>query len=1126
MYNGALNFSETEAKKGYRLKYVEVYNWGTFNKRIWRFETNGESALMTGGNGSGKSTMIDAIATLLVPRRKLRYNGVPNGNERSLRSYVFGYYKKESDANGNARDVPLRGLNDYTVILAVFSNEDLGHEYTLAQVLTPKESGQPDALYVTADRSLTIKGDFAAFGGNIATLRNRLRGLQGVNLHDTASAYSFEFRAKFGIESEQSLALFGQTVSMKSIDSITNLLREHMLGSQEKVSDQVDSIITGFRDLENAHNAITVAKQQVELLKPIVEDNERLESCKAAAIGIQSLINAVEPYFHEVSIEKLDSAINSLREDHALMYASKEKKAKARKNLQTERDGIISEISKNGGESINIYTQRIQSLEKEKSDVEVNLSTYSRLLANVKLNPPKSEEEFNDVLVELNQLKVATETNFSNIRNQLLEMSGIKNDLVNSVRDIDAEIVSLSNRSSNISDNSLRIRRMVCAGIEVSESDLPYAAELIQIKDDELDWEGAIERVLHGFGVSMLVPPSLYAKVAKFVNDNNLRGRLDYFEAKPTQHLQMGAREDSMLRKLEIKEDSLFAGWLRSELNARFDYTCVDSMSSYHLERKALTKSGLHKNGIRHSKDDKKRIDDRSEYVLGWSNLTKLADLQQKSQSYHDKLRAVTKDIESINQSESNNRATGNALAQLLVVDRYEKIDLQSIVTEIARLNSKITEIESSSDMLSELKKRQNEIDEALVSLDDELSLLLKNMTQNEGAQERYEADRTDYLNKLQDFDGNLIKAHKLDIESWLKNKYNSSDIELKRLDDVRLVLTKDLNHKLNAENAKINELREDIGINMSQFRLTFLREGNDLGSKVEAMPAYLALYNEIIGEKIHELEHQFKSRMKDQATDSVMMLKQDLELAKNGLKSEIELINKLVSSIDYAKGHYIVIKAHSTNDVDVSNFLSDLQSCMDDSMDITDNYEISEERFQKVKALVERLRGRPDSVQLDLNWRRKVTDVRQWFNFAAHEMGRADNIEVECYSDSNNKSNGQKEKLAYTILAASLSHQFGLSKETESTKTFRLIIIDEAFSNASPENTQYGLELFKRMKFQMVVATPMIKIDVIEPYVQQVGHASINLNKDNSSFINMSIQSYRNHPKYMEARASEEAAA
>ena len=63
----------------------------------------------------------------------------------------------------------------------------------------------------------------------------------------------------------------------------------------------------------------------------------------------------------------------------------------------------------------------------------------------------------------------------------------------------------------------------VCANADA----LPFAGELLQIRDDERDWEGAIERLLHNFGLSLLVPDEHYATV--FSNDQLVRHlRLDH----------------------------------------------------------------------------------------------------------------------------------------------------------------------------------------------------------------------------------------------------------------------------------------------------------------------------------------------------------------------------------------------------------------------------------------------------------------------------------------------------------------------------------------------------------------------------------------------------------------------
>ena len=54
----------TETLSGFRLTRLELYNWGTFDQRVWSLDANARNTLLTGDIGSGKSTIVDAVTTL------------------------------------------------------------------------------------------------------------------------------------------------------------------------------------------------------------------------------------------------------------------------------------------------------------------------------------------------------------------------------------------------------------------------------------------------------------------------------------------------------------------------------------------------------------------------------------------------------------------------------------------------------------------------------------------------------------------------------------------------------------------------------------------------------------------------------------------------------------------------------------------------------------------------------------------------------------------------------------------------------------------------------------------------------------------------------------------------------
>ncbi|MFZ0727494.1 MAG: SbcC/MukB-like Walker B domain-containing protein, partial [Desulfobacterales bacterium] len=192
----------------------------------------------------------------------------------------------------------------------------------------------------------------------------------------------------------------------------------------------------------------------------------------------------------------------------------------------------------------------------------------------------------------------------------------------------------------------------------------------------------------------------------------------------------------------------------------------------------------------------------------------------------------------------------------------------------------------------------------------------------------------------------------------------------------------------------------------------------------------------------------------------------------------------------------------------DIRDFHAELRACTEGALTGSDDAQYSEAKFLQVRRIIERFRGREGQSELDRRWTAKVTDVRNWFVFAASERWREDDGEYEHYADSGGKSGGQKEKLAYTVLAASLAYQFGLNWGEVRSRSFRFVVIDEAFGRGSDESAQYGLRLFAQLNLQLLIVTPLQKIHIIEPFVAWVGFVH---NEDGRASLlrNLSIEEY-----------------
>ena len=317
------------------------------------------------------------------------------------------------------------------------------------------------------------------------------------------------------------------------------------------------------------------------------------------------------------------------------------------------------------------------------------------------------------------------------------------------------------------------------------------------------------------------------------------------------------------------------------------------------------------------------------------------------------------------------------------------------------------------------------------------------------------------------------------------------------------------LQGQIDAGDRRLVRVRDRIIQAMMTFKEQFPLETAEFDANVEAGFEYREMLDRLRADDLPRFESRFKELLNENTIREVANFQSQLARERETIKERIARINASLGQIDYNPGRYIRLEALPAPDSDVRDFQAELRVCTEGALTGSEDAQYSEAKFLEVKRIVERLRGREGTAEQDRRWTARVTDVRNWFVFAASERWHEDDSDYEHYSDSGGKSGGQKEKLAYTILAASLAYQFGLEVGAVRSRTFRFVVIDEAFGRGSDESTQYGLRLFSKLNLQLLIVTPLQKIHVIEPYVASVGFVHIEDDRF-SRLRNLSIEEYR----------------
>src|SRR5262249_8848584 len=439
----------------------------------------------------------------------------------------------------------------------------------------------------------------------------------------------------------------------------------------------------------------------------------------------------------------------------------------------------------------------------------------------------------------------------------------------------------------------------------------------------------------------------------------------------------------------------------------------------------------------------------------------------------------------------------------------FKDLDWQSVALEIQRLQEEMRLLEEGSDVLKTLKAQLDCAASALRDCEMQLDASTKEHARLEERRDQAtsqlgaancelaslsEQERASLFPRLEDMRTQALGEHRLTVESCDNRQHD---------------LRQWLQGQIDNENRKIAGIREKIVAAMRDYCNSYPKDTYEVDASVAAAAEYRQMLAALRSDGLPRFEARFKELLNENTIREVAQFQSQLRREGQDIRERIAIINQSLLEIDYNVGRYIVLEAQASADPEIREFLNDLRTCTENTLTGTEDSAYSEAKFIEVTQIIERFRGRDGSADNDKRWTRKVTDVRNWFVFSASERWRSDGSEHEHYSDSGGKSGGQKEKLAYTILAASLAYQFGLEWRAERSRAFHFVVIDEAFGRGSDDSARYGLKLFQKMGLQLLIATPLQKIHVIEPFVAAVGFVH-NEEGRRSLLRNLTIEEYR----------------
>ena len=1102
---------------GYRLKTLQILNWGVFDQKVVTFSFDGKSTILTGLNGSGKTTTVDAILTLLIPSDKRFYNLSSENSkkrERDEKNYVLGAYGFKQEEDSKAAQY-LRQKNEVISILnGIFYEPNDSRYLSLLQVRY--FSGEDlKCLKIITEKELRIEEITQLLAKNNSQISQSAKWVQflvkayGSKSYDSFEQYKNFFMDRFGFRSDNALKLFSQTVGLKVLGDITSFIKGYMLEDKSPIAEY-EKINSVFSDLMGIERNMRKTEKQIEFLSKTVDLGELFTVVQAELDGIKESLEGLECWFishvltlGEEEIERRELDISAL--------TNQIEKNKAEVN---QLNDLLSSLKSDN--DINV----LKDLDRAIKDAEINeknkrdkRNTYDNLVSklnaqNFKLDATDdSERAFKLNREKLPQLEALAKTENDKINAKILRNGVDSNNIQIEIKKVKDEIQSLEDRENKIPSSLILLREEIAKNTQINVSSLPFLGELVRVKDTEQTWMKAIENLLSSHALMLIVEPGDYKKVTHFLDENNLSNKIGIVKHENILKQRVSSQ---LIEKIDIKESPI-SSWLKDYLENELPHSFVSSKEELLGSEFAILQSGVIKTNEKVTKDDSiDSLTGNFPQHLGWTNKDRIEELYKLYLELNTKQTKLSEEKKDLTSRLDVLQSSLNLIEKLSDFTLFDEIDRESA---LAILNEKKKEKQEFLEKNANLQEIEEKI-EATTQKRDIINQENERLIGERGAQKNKLSNIKDKIESYRAREELSKKTEKISaFEMAFVKEISYSD--LNSLITLYDVLKKKLQAQREEREKAVASAGQLLLTSMNKFLaptrfvddqdIDWANEYPELVADVNFYSDYKELYNKLKNDNIVELKEKFSEYLEDSLSKVVGTLSEELANWDKEIKDAIGILNKNLRCIPFKKEleSYLRVEARNTGNKEYQIFTDSLRRAIPDKFLLVKSTEDQRKNFYlQIKNFL-------DKYNIDEKLRKRVLDLRNKYNFIIYEDNSAGNLHT--YSDTGALSGGEKAKLTYTILAAALCYQYNLDNEDEKRKgPFRFVILDEAFSKSDAFNSQYALELFKELDLQLMVVTPRNGINLVESYISSLHLIEKKGNTNTSTVSSMTIEEYR----------------
>lgn len=1098
----------------FRIERVQVLNWGAYQGRKEMRVSRGGTAIL-GPSGRGKSTLLDAMASVLLPNPQ-EFNQAARDDkggkrERTVYTYARGLTDRRRDENnprsGTTTFLRPVGGTGFPSGAAVTWVHDDGHRITVfrltwvASETTTSDAVNAATIYgiVHADFDLRrLDGITGNRAGSSPLTRHNLASLIDEERGDLIDASQGRIHQRMRTamqmgrtEESQKLAmqLLRRAQASKGIFNINTLFKEFVL-TEPLAMDRWSTALEAYREASRLYDEFEKARRRLRTLEDLPEAAERYDAAERGYIHKQRLLNStatdrLKVWHDERLYEWATRKAEDARLAHAQLKDEHQQAAGDNDAAQQAVSDIIAGMVAAGGDPTETLAVRRESVLEKLQATGRHRAEIQQRLVRFELSLPSSSGDLELLRDTATARLAAFLAEQERLDAQAKDAVLAWGNLGAKVRDLTRQINDLDH-NSNVPEWARRLRADIQKATGVPAARLPYFGELLQVKPEHQAWEKAVLSVLLGAARYFVVADADLTVVRSYVNGTDTGELVRLHRARPA---APRAPIPGTIPELLDIADGPYRDWVQAELVKHYSVAYVEDDHEFDEPLPSGVHGRVTRAGMRTESQDRFVKDDtRITYRwIGWDTTRLQDELCAQREAAQRELSVAAAASDAASKAAQAARDRSRDLDAVIGVLDWNELDVQPLETRIADLDAQIADaatpeladqkhrlkvaqsrVQTTGGKVETLSQQMSAMNTVWGQLVDVVDSAADSMRDSAplSAEEQEAVRELGFLSPRYDVGGSMS------VKAAIADSYRTAAADLKSQVD---------RHEADRQSQE----RIVLGI-IRAYRNLDERAYDEVDENIAALPAMLAIREQLVRDDLPSRKQRWLEKVQEDMNSQLRALITQIDHDRHEIQRGLKPIREVLSTVPFREGSTLTIESTERRSPELTDLMSKITAHTSNTLGLlaTEDAEVIERDFLRLRR---DLRQLDDLSRTGDSWRRRVFDAREQVEFRAIET-RLDGVEI-VHDGVSGMSGGEGQELIAFILGAALRYRLG--EGSEQAPVYASIILDEGFVKADSDYTGRALGALSALGFQLIIGAPREKATAFEGHVENVAYIS-----------------------------------